>query len=235
MRMIMALLGYLAVATVITQGALFGYLWSGGILNDEKMFQIVALIHDIDLNQTPGTEEETVEPEIPDEEPSLAEVERMREIALRNFEAKQNSLRTGKSEFNYVLRQLNSASDRYDRLATELADRINQESEELRQENVQNVVRDLQLMKSKEAKEIILRMLDEGGSAPEAKAAAMDEVILIVNTLRADSREALLRTFTSPDDLDKLHDLLQRMLSGGAKAAALDDVKQQLKDRDFTK
>ena len=159
----------------------------------------------------------------------------MREIALRNFEAKQNSLRTGKSEFNYVLRQLNSASDRYDRLATELADRINQESEELRQENVQNVVRDLQLMKSKEAKEIILRMLDEGGSAPEAKAAAMDEVILIVNTLRADSREALLRTFTSPDDLDKLHDLLQRMLSGGAKAAALDDVKQQLKDRDFTK
>ena len=209
-------------------------MWSSDQLNDEKMFKIVALVHDIDLNQSFTSDSESSASEIPSEEPSLEEVEKQHEIALRNFEAKQSSLDSGKNEFNHLLRQLNSASSRFDRLATELQERIKQESEQLAESNISNVVRDLQMIKADKAKELLLLMLKEGDTNPKLKEESMDEVIRLIVALPNDARQGILKKFTAPNEMQKLHEIHQRMLSGGTKQQALDDVKRQIQDRDFT-
>ena len=50
-RIFFPLIGYFCVATVITMAAGYGYLRSSGALDDETMFQIVSLIHGIDLDE----------------------------------------------------------------------------------------------------------------------------------------------------------------------------------------
>lgn len=234
MRFLLAIIGYLAFATLLAQAVLMGYLWSSDRLNDEKMFQIVALVHDIDLDQATATTDEEARTETPPEEPSLAEVEKIRELALRNFEAKQNALDSGKSEYDHLLRQLTTASNRFDRLATELQERVELETDQLQQQNVASVVRDLESMKADQAKELLLLTLEQAGTSPENKIAAMDEVILLMNAMQRDILEAILKKFTEPDEMQRLHELHQRMLTGGEKLEALEDVQQQLQDRDYS-
>ena len=168
MRIVFSLIGYAAVATVLTALLGFGYLWQADRLNDEKIFRIIALVHDIDLDSV-SQENEIVTTEIPGEEPSLAEVERSREMTLRDFEAKNNSLQQGRNEFNHMLHQLTESRNRIDIVARELEDRIKQESELTDQESIKSVVRDLSSVKSERAKELLLKILKRGGNDPERR------------------------------------------------------------------
>ena len=53
-RILFPLIGYFCVAATITTVAGYGYLRHNGILDDEKMFQIVSLVHGVDLEQIAG-------------------------------------------------------------------------------------------------------------------------------------------------------------------------------------
>ena len=50
-RLLFPLIGYVAVATVITMAAGYGYLRHTGNLDNERMFQIISLLHGIDTDK----------------------------------------------------------------------------------------------------------------------------------------------------------------------------------------
>ncbi|MEN0109776.1 MAG: hypothetical protein AAF805_03545 [Planctomycetota bacterium] len=241
MRFLLATIGYTAVATLIAATLGLGYLWQSERLTDEKVFEIVALVHGVELDRvedatatsgrrTPGASD-LADAEAPPEEPSLVEAERLRAIALRNHEARSQALSRGKAEFTHQLSKLVEQRDRFDDMARELQQRLDQESAENAQEGVRNLVRDLKKAKPDKGKQMLLRLL-ERGSSPDEKLNAMDEVIRIINAMPADTWEQILNRFDG-GELEQLHELQVRQLEGGAKQQVLNEAMRQLRDRDF--
>ncbi|MGL4514218.1 MAG: hypothetical protein ACRCT8_14095 [Lacipirellulaceae bacterium] len=232
MRFLLALIGYFATATVIATSLLVGYLWRTRALDDEKVFRIIALVHDVDLNQrttTAAAQEKTQATALTDE-PSTAEADRLRDIALLNFDVKQSSLDQGRGEFGHMLRQLVEARDRFDGMARELEERIRRESDAATDENVATIVRDLRSVKADTAKDLLLRIL-ERGTDEESKREAMGDVVRVMSSLPANTLTAILKKFTSEEDKAKLHAIHREMLAGGPKKQVLDDALRQLQDR----
>lgn len=230
MRFLLATIGYTAVATVISASLWLGYLWQSERLTDERLFRIVALVHGIDLKQTiEGVELDVAE--TPQEEPSIAEAERLREIAFRNQEVRLASLARGRAEFDHSLAELVKETNRFDEMARELQQRLEEESAETANDGVKAVVRDLKSASATQGKELLLQMLDRGGSDPEAKQAAMDDVIRLINTMPPNTWADILRKFKD-DDLRRLHELQVQQLEGGPKKRVLDDALRRLDERD---
>ena len=227
MQLVFSAIGYTAVATVLSTMLWVGYLWQTERLTDERMFRIVAMIHGVETG-------EQIEPKLstenssPDEEPSLDEERRLRHLALRNYEARQESLDRGKSEFDHSLGQLVEQRNRVDQMATELKKRIDQVSTETIEEGVKNVVRDLKGAKPEKAKELLLRILASGGTDPEAKQEALDQTIKLINTMPIDTWSDILNKFDGPAELDQLHTIQAQQLEGGEKRRVLQEALGQL-------
>lgn len=231
MRFLLALIGYAATATVLTAALGVGYLWQTERLTDERTFRIVALLHGVDLNQTVESED-PVENELPPEEPSLEEEERFREIAMRNHEAKMESLNRSRIEFDYALEQIVSQRDRFDEIAREITQRLEQESSESADEGVQKVVRDLVAAKAATGKQMLLKMLERGES-PREKQQAMDDVVRLINSLPPSTWGDILAKFEGEVELTQLHQIQVQQLEGGKKRRDLDAALSQIKNRDF--
>lgn len=227
MRMLFAVIGYASVATVLAAALGVGYLYQTEYLSDEKVFHIVAVVQGVDVNEA-AVVEGVSQDEIPGEEPSLAEEHHLQELALRNYEAKQFALDRGRTEFDYSLGQLMEQRDRFDAMASELRQRLEEVSDETTEEGVRNVVRDLKVAKPDKGKELLLRMLDRGGADPEAKQAALDEVVQLINAMPQDTWMDILNRFDGAAELDQLHQIQVQQLKGGAKKRVLEEAMQQL-------
>ncbi len=229
MRFLMAMIGYAAVATVLSSLLGLGYLWQTERLTDERLFRIVALLHGVDL--TESIEDEQPIETIPNEELSILEKERLIEIKTRNHEAHLFSLQRGRNEFEHSLSQLVSERDRFDQLAREMEQRLKQESAESAHEGIQNVVRDLTLAKPDKAKEMLLLMLNRGGSDPEERQRALDDVIRLINSMSRDTWESIQNKFEGQAELNQLHMIQLEQLNGGAKKRVYDEALEQLENR----
>ncbi|QDT69752.1 hypothetical protein MalM25_26930 [Planctomycetes bacterium MalM25] len=229
MRFLIAMIGYAAVATVLSALLGLGYLWQTERLTDERLFRIVALLHGVDLNES--IEDEQPMETIPDEEMSIVEKERLAEIKTRNHEAHLFSLQRGRNEFEHSLSQLVSERDRFDSMARELQKRLEQESAETAHEGVKNVVRDLTLAKPDQGKQMLLRMLNRGGGDPIEKQRALDDVIRLINAMPRDTWEEIQKRFEGQVELDQLHVIQLEQLNGGAKKRVYDKALRQLRNR----
>jgi len=217
--LLFALIGYVCTATVITLALCLGYLWYTDRLNDEKVFRIVALLHDVDLQQLAETQP-SEEGQIPAVELSLEDVTRSQQVKERNFEVKQLALERGRHEYDLRLQQLKEQTARYDRLAQDWQKKLQQQEELVTQENVATVVRDLEQVKPTVAKDLLLRWIDEK---------RIDDVILLMNKMSESKLAKLLKTFQTPEELDKLHEIHQRTINGGEEKAKLNKAIDELK------
>src|SRR5882724_10405792 len=114
--LLIAMIGYLATATVITVVLGVGYLWRTERLTDDKMFRVVALLQGVDLQQIADAQKKTEE-EIPPEEASMDAVVGHQQILDRNYEVKLLELQRGRQEYDNSYENLKVKIDRYDQLA----------------------------------------------------------------------------------------------------------------------
>ncbi|MEM6330040.1 MAG: hypothetical protein AAF790_07320, partial [Planctomycetota bacterium] len=75
MRMLGVIIGYFCTATVLSATIGMAYLWRTQRLDDEKVFRIVALVHDVDIDSL-AEEQQGDAAATPDEEPSPDDVAR---------------------------------------------------------------------------------------------------------------------------------------------------------------
>jgi hypothetical protein len=219
LHMLFALIGYVCTATVITAvlGAL--YLWHTDQLNDEKMFRMVALLHDVDLQQIAAKQKKTTE-EVPPEEPSLANVAHQQQVLDRNFEVKLLALQRGRQDYDFSLQQLKEERSRYDRMAQEWQDKLKQHDERATQENVAKVVAQLEQVKPAIGKKLLMRYIAEN---------RMDDAILLMGKMSESKLTKILKTFESDEELDKLHEIHQRIVASGGDTSQLNKAIDRLK------
>src|SRR3954468_14869748 len=132
----LGLIAYICVATVITAALAIGYFWHTEQLTSEKVFRIVAMLQDVDLQQLAAAQQKKAGDEVPPEEPSLNEVMHRQQVQDRNFEVKLLALKTGKQEYDTSLHDLNEKIDRYDHMVQDIQSKLKQQQELTSQQNV---------------------------------------------------------------------------------------------------
>jgi ATP-dependent Lon protease len=215
---LLSLIAYLCVATVITLSLGLGYLWHNDQLTNEKLYRMVALMQDVDLQQIAAAQNKSKD-EVPSEEPSLAQVMRRQQVQDRNFEVKLLALQRGKNEYEHAFGQLKEERDRYDRLARDWQSKLNTEEKTANQQNVAKVVSQLEQVSPEVGKASILRWIDEG---------KMDDAIALMSKMSENKMKNILRTFETPMELDKLHEIQNRILGGGANGSTLEKALGEL-------
>jgi hypothetical protein len=217
--LLIALIGYLATATVITVVLGVGYLWRTERLTDDKMFRVVALLQGVDLQQIADAQKKTAE-EIPPEEASMDAVVGHQQILDRNYEVKLLELQRGRQEYDHRLQQLKEQSERYDQLARTWQDKLTQQEQLTSQENMAKVVSDLEQVKPSIAKDLLMRWINED---------RMNDVITLLGKMSENKKGKILNSFTTPEELDKLHQIHRLMLDSTASKTDLSKALGELK------
>jgi hypothetical protein len=222
--LLLSLIGYACVATVISTALGYGYLRNSGYLDNEKLFKVVALMQDVDLEEIKEASHEKG-PQVSQEEPSFDEQQRNAQTALLNFDAKQKQLAVSLVNFDYQLKQLNAATDNYARLKADVAKYLDEQGKLVLREAMQDVREQLELLTPKQAKPILISYIQDN---------SVDDVIMLLGTMKPKSREAILKTFTTDEDLEMLYRIQRKMLAGepvkpfiDAKLNELEQLKSQ--------
>lgn len=216
-RLLFALIGYVATATVITMALGLAYLWRTDRLTDDKIFRITALMQGVDLDQIAA--EKGTEGEVPPEEPSVDDIAGQQQIFDRNYEVKLLSLQRGRQEFDDRLQQLKTQSERFNRQAAEWEAKLKQQGELSTQENITKVVSDLEQVKPATAKDLLMRWVEEE---------RMHDVILLLGRMSETKKGKILKAFATPEELDKLHEIHRLLLESAEQQEQLQQATSEL-------
>lgn len=225
-RWTLPLVAYLCVGTVISAGIGYGYLRRSGRLDDDTMFRVMALLHGVDLEALKEEGKKT-EGEVPPEEPSFAEQQLQVQGAAMRFDAKQKQLADSLVDFDYQLRQVSEATERYAQLRTVVEQFLKEQQDKFANQGLAKVREQLEaLIPKKQAKPIIIKMIEEG---------RVEEVIVILGSMKPQIRKELLRTFDTPSDVEILYRIQTHMLTDDPARPIIEkqlDALKQLNSQD---
>jgi hypothetical protein len=225
-RWTLPLIAYLCVGTVISAAIGYGYLRHNGQLNDDTMFRIMALVQGVDLDALAKESKQKTD-ETPAEEPSFADQQLKLQTATLHFDAKQRQLADSLVDFDYQLKRLSEATERYARLRAVVEGYLKEQNEKVVDLARAKVREQLEaLIPKKQSKPLLIKMIQDG---------QIDEVILLLGSMKPQIRKEILRTFDTPDDVDILYQIQSHMLNDDPARpiieAQLDQLKQ-LKSQD---
>ena len=204
-RLLFPLIGFFCTATVITAVGFYGYLRQGGTLDDEKMFRIMALLHDVDLEKV-AEKQSAAEPDVPPEEVSVEQRQNHLQVSTILLQAKSDDLDNQLQEFETRFRQLSTETSRYQGYKQEVEKFLEKAKADAEVEGLVAVGTQLQnMIPKKQTKPLLIEMIKEG---------RMDQVIQLLNRMPAKKRSDILKTFDTKEDLDMLAKIQKQMLSG---------------------
>jgi hypothetical protein len=222
-RILFPLIGFFCTATVVTGMACYGYLRHTQIIDDDKMFRIVALLNDVDLEKI--ADQQTVkEADVPPEEKSYTQGQDQLQVAAIQLQSKRDDLNKQLAEFEAKFRQLNTENDRSQAFKNEVMlylEKVKQEAEDDGLLAVRNQLQNLS--PKKQAKPLLIRMIKEEQTK---------KVILLLNGMSAKKRSDILKTFDTPEDLEILSEIQQQMLDGDPIKPFVEEQLQKLKSNE---
>jgi hypothetical protein len=225
-RTMFPLIGYFCTATVITLVAGFGYLRSSEALDDDHVFRIVSILHDIDLENIAESHGPT-EDEVPLEESSYDQQIEYRQVESLHLQSKQDDLEQQLGVFKDRFKRLNVETARYRSFKKEVEQYLLYQEKRATESGLVAVRTQLQnLTAKKQAKPLLVQWIKEN---------RIEEVILLLNDLPDRSRREIIRTFDQPEDIEMLKIIYEQMLAGHPEKTYIEgklkDL-QQLKDQD---
>lgn len=218
-RLLFQGIAYVCVATVIAAGLGLAYLWWSGGLTDEKVFQMVALVHDVDLEQL---EEElrTADGQVPPEELSLDEIDRYRAVQMRNYELKSSEIERNLQEFEHRLNQIQELTRRFDSQARSFQDLLAQEETTAIEQGNAEVVSQWEQQRPAQVKDLIMTMIEKE---------EITDVVMLLKRIDEIKKRKILAEFSTEVEEEKeaLYDIQALLRDGFPKKDVIDAVRQQ--------
>lgn len=115
--------------------------------------------------------------------------------------------------------ELKTQSERFDRMASEWENRLKQQGELTSQENITKVITDLEQVKPVTAKDLLMRWIEED---------RMQDVILLLGRMSDSKKAKILKSFTTPEELDKLHEIHRLMMDASESKKQLEQAQDEL-------
>jgi hypothetical protein len=220
-RILFPLVGFFCTATVLTGVASYGYLRNMGILDDEKLFRIVALLNDVDLEKI-SDQHSDKEADVPPEEMSHEQGQQLMQVAALHLQSKKDDLDKQLEQFQAKLQEMTAENNRYQGFKREVElylEKVKEEAEDSGLLAVRNQIQNL--IPKKQAKPILAGWIKEEKTR---------QVIQLLNGMPAKKRTDILKTFDTPEDLEMLAKIQQQMLDGDPIKPFVEEQMQKLKD-----
>lgn len=213
-RFFVALIGYVCVGTVISATAGGVYLWYSGKLDNEKVFKMLALIHDVDVNPEKTTAQRDKQGDSLGTM-SYEDIEEARKVKSRVLELKMQSLNKGLGQVAFERDELTKDKERYVLLRSSFEQRLKELQAETETKGYANVRLIWENIAPKIAKEQILKMVE---------ADEMSDVVHILSEMPIGKRAKIVSQFSTPEETEVMDNLLRMIREGGAVSSLVNET-----------
>ncbi|MFW6169512.1 MAG: hypothetical protein ACODAD_03410 [Planctomycetota bacterium] len=224
MKKIFSLLGggftYFSIATVIALMTAIAALWFKGALDEARLYRVLAALHGIDMvlmQQELLTEKN----EIDEEMPSYATRQELLTMNSLDQELRSNAIDNAWAEMNEMRTKLEVKSKRFEETKDNYAAKLQRTADEELAVALKEVRRTLEAIKPEQAKEQILKMLEDD---------AMDDVVTIMKNMPIDKRKKIIGEFEQGPDVEALYDILSKIREGEPLASEIKETQEKLKN-----
>ena len=215
----LTLLVYFCTATLIAECLFAAWLWSAWHLDRARLARVVAVLQGGPaLSAAAEAPALAKAPEVPPELPSYQEILDRRAVKVRDLELRELSLRSALDQLKAQKRQLSDEEKRVQEQATQFAAELKSVKEGAEATGREVMLRTLQTIKPKQAKEQLSQMLENN---------EIDQVVLLLAALPETNRAKILAEFKTPDENKKLAEVLRLIRQGQPETAIADKAQQQ--------
>ena len=202
----------LCVGTMVAQLLLAAVLWPKIALNRERIAQIVAIAQGADWSPREDPKGPAL---LESEQASYQDVVEARAVKYRNLELREQQLRNNLVQVQSEESKLADDTKRF----KQLSDNFNAQLKEVRDSSTSSgmdeVMRILASGKPKQAKELLLDMLDKK---------EIDAAVVLIKQLPEKKRANILGEFKTDDEKEQLSEVLRRIREGQPEMKAVEKV-----------
>jgi hypothetical protein len=212
------LVAAVCVATVIAAALAFGYLRSRGKLDEKTIQRLIAVANGIEATPARPSRAGATDDTAP-EQASLEDVARERALKSRDIELREQALNESVATVKTEYAKLVDEKDRYERIKAAFRAQLDQLREGALAENRETARLIIENMKAKQAKEQILRMVQEG---------EMKDVIKILSLMPTDKRKKIVGEFKTEEEAQTLAEILKEIRQGVPETNLVDEAEKAL-------
>jgi len=214
-----SLLLYFAVATLIAEAIMIGYFWSTWQIDRNRLIQILAVAQGVDLlamkaESQPAAEEPSVE------QPSYQQIVQARAMKLRNLELREQSLRNSLAQLQSDGQALAQEKTRYKQDRQQYESQLAALEKGSQTTGLEENRGILAKLAPKQAKELLFQMLKKN---------EINDVVTLLKDMPEGSRAKILKEFKTPEESEKLDEVLRMIRQGVPQAALAKKAQDQLK------
>jgi hypothetical protein len=220
-----SLLVAFAIGTTISLLVLIGMLWWKGALGDDRLLGMIAALQGI--KQLPTAAGEGADPAAA-EQPSLDQIMQSRLRASLDLDLRESAIDKSLGDLRTVETQIKTERERLDLWKLDFDQRLAKLETAATDAALLEVQRALEVMSPKQAKDQILKMLDEPSTNADDP---MQDVVTVIKSMADDKRKKLLGEFKTPEESEMLAKILHEIRLGLPDSEIIRDTRNQLQQQ----
>jgi hypothetical protein len=206
------------VGTVLSAASVGGYLAVKWDVNQTKLTQILAVARGIEL-PAPAAKPDKTPPEPSLDQASYDQLLEARAAKFRNLELREQALRGGLEQLRHDQRRLAEENALVNKARQNLQTQLTAIDKEATDAGWEQNRLSLQSIKAKQAKELLLAMLAKN---------EMADVVALLTPMSDTKRAKIISEFKTPEEIQKIDEVLRLIRRGEPRTTAAANVRQQL-------
>ena len=216
--LVASLLVYVCVATVIAQAVVFTYVVARWHPNKARLVQALAIAQGVDLFAIKAEADAKLNPPSR-EQVSHKAITEARAANVRHLQIREQALQDALDQLEYRQNNLAEETAAYKQLHESFDAELLKMQEGAITEGTDNVRSKLESLKSKQAKELLVKMLGDG---------ELDEVVTLLATMPTRKCAKIMGEFKTTEELDQLNEILQKIRNGYPDFGLAADMRKKL-------
>ena len=228
---IVRLLGALAVAfcigTTISLVVVGVMLWTKGALSGNRLMAIVAALNGIETGREAAPAADAEKPN--GEQVSFDEVMKRRLLASLDLDLRESAVDKSLGDLRNLESQIKSENLRLDQWKVSFDKRLQELETKAADTALLEIQQTLEVMKPSQAKDQIVRVLEEPPLNDTDQ--PLHDVVTILKTMPLDKRKKILSEFKTPKEIETLAVILREIRLGMPDAELIRDTRSQLQEQ----
>ena len=215
---------WFCIGTVLAEGVLVGMLWWKGAFSDDRALAMYAALHGIVPASSAASRAPAAEPN--QEQLSLVEVAQRRMLTSLDLDLRETALDKGLADLRNIRAEIETEDSRLNLWKQTFDIRLKKMETTALDTSLLEVQKTLEAIQPKQAKEQILKMLDDAPDGHNEE--AMQDIVKILKAMPLDKRRKILGEFKSEDEATTLSEILREVRLGAPEVDLIRDTRASL-------
>ena len=215
----------ICVSSIFVEAIGIGYLWMNGGLEPDRLFRAIAAIHDVDLYAIQAEIENVGKPKDIEQVSFDAKLD-WRIAESLDLDRREAAINIALSELRQLQLTLKIDQERYQTIKESFDKELKELESRFAKDGILNLGKTLASLQPKQAKEQILKIIDD--EPVETYTQAMNDVVAIIKTMPLDKQKKILGEFKTENESDTLREILRQIRLGEPEVSVTRDAQNQL-------